>query len=397
MIQLKPRTRALLACIPLILIAYVAVEFAHPVLLDKRHLLDFDIFYLVSTMIAEGNLHAAYALETFLPRQAAQPGFTGHPMFWSYPPFFNLVVAPLALLPAALSYALFMTATLGLYVWVIRRLAGPAFQTVIVLFLPLILLILRSGQNSFLTGSLIGLTCILALRHSRWAGVPLGLMAIKPHLALGVGLWSLLDRRWGLALQSFAVIGVFGAVATLVFGPGVWSASLGGIAETTDAFRDGSFPLFRMTSLYAFATSFGAGRDAALALHVTGIAAAVAGLAVLSRAGLPPGVLMGAGVVVSALISPYNYDYDLAMLGVAACLLAGTVQRHASCTERLALAAVVLILGSYGTALTAVADLVLKMDVMRPVSLLGPVIFVGATIIFRVVWRSRPHTQTLPV
>ncbi|MCF7778982.1 DUF2029 domain-containing protein, partial [Sulfitobacter sp. M220] len=103
-----------------------------------------------------------------------------------------------------------------------------AFHTILVLFLPLTMLIIRSGQNSFLTGGLIGLTCLLALRQSRWSGVPLGLMAIKPHLALGVGIWSLLDRRWGMAVQSFAVISIFAALATLVFGTGIWAAAFGG-------------------------------------------------------------------------------------------------------------------------------------------------------------------------
>ncbi|NUH65528.1 DUF2029 domain-containing protein [Sulfitobacter sp. S0837] len=101
--------------------------------------------------------------------------------------------------------------------------------------MPLILLIIRSGQNSFLTGGLIGLTCMLVLRNSRWSGVPLGLMAIKPHLALGVGFWALLDRRWVMAAQSFAVIGLFGGLATLMFGTEVWAAAFGGIAETAQA------------------------------------------------------------------------------------------------------------------------------------------------------------------
>ncbi len=396
MIQLKPATLAVVAAVTAALIGYVALEFALPVLLGKENLLDFDIFHLVSTMIAEGNLSAAYAVETFMLRQADLPGFTGFDMFWSYPPFFDLVVAPLSLLPVAPSYILFMVVTLAFYVWVVRTLAGPAFHTILVLFLPLTLLIIRSGQNSFLTGGLIGLTCVLALRRSHWSGVPLGLMAIKPHLALGVGLWSLLDRRWGMAVQSFAVIGIFAALATLVFGTGVWAAALGGMAETADALHDGRFPLFRMTSLYAFGLSVGFGHAAALSLHVTGVAAALGALVLLSRAKLPPRVLMGAGVVVSALISPYNYDYDLAMLAAAACLLIDTVMRHASKAEQYTIAAVILIIGTYGFSLTAIVDFLINDDFVQPVSLSGPMLFIGGIVVFRVVWRSRDVAQAAP-
>jgi hypothetical protein len=396
MIQLKSATLAVMAAIIATLIGYVALEFAFPVLLGKENLLDFDIFHLVSTMIAERNLPAAYAVETFMLRQAELPGFTGWDMFWSYPPFFNLVVAPLSLLPAAPSYILFMVLTLGFYVWVVKALAGPAFHTILVLFLPLALLIIRSGQNSFLTGGLIGLTCVLALRQSRWSGVPLGLMAIKPHLALGVGIWSLLDRRWGMAVQSFAVIGLFAALTTLVFGTGIWATALGGISETADALQDGRFPLFRMTSLYAFGLSFGFGHALALSLHVAGIASALGALVLLSRAKLPPRVLMGAGVVVSALISPYNYDYDLSMLAAAACLLIDTVMRHASKAEQYAIAAIILIIGTYGFSLTAIVDLLINDEFARPVSVSGPVLFAGGIVLFRVVWRSRNAAQATP-
>jgi hypothetical protein len=396
MIQLKPSTLALLAAVTAVLIGYVALEFAFPVMLKKENLLDFDIFHLVSTMIAEGNLRAAYAVDTFLPRQAELPGFSGWEMFWSYPPFFNLVVAPLSLLPAATSYMLFMVVTLGFYVWVVRALAGPAFHTILVLFLPLTLLIIRSGQNSFLTGGLIGLACVLALRQSRWSGVPLGLMAIKPHLALGVGIWALLDRRWGMAAQSFAVIGIFAALATLLFGTGVWAAALGGISETADALQEGRFPLFRMTTLYAFGLSLGFGHALALSLHVTGVAAAVGALDLLSRVKLPPRVLMGAGVFVSALISPYNYDYDLAMLAAAACLLFDMVMRHASKAEQYTIAAVILIIGTYGLSLTAIVDLIINDDLAQPVSISGPVLFAGGIVLFRVVWRSRDAAQASP-
>ena len=396
MIQLKPATLAVMAAIIATLIGYVALEFAFPVLLGKENLLDFDIFHLVSTMIAEGNLPAAYAVETFMLRQAELPGFTGWDMFWSYPPFFNLVVAPLSLLPAAPSYILFMVLTLGFYVWVVKALAGPAFHTILILVLPLALLIIRSGQNSFLTGGLIGLTCVLALRQSRWSGVPLGLMAIKPHLALGVGIWSLLDRRWGMAVQSFAVIGLFAALTTLVFGTGIWATALGGISETADALQDGRFPLFRMTSLYAFGLSFGFGHALALSLHVAGIASALGALVLLSRAKLPPRVLMGAGVVVSALISPYNYDYDLAMLAAAACLLIDTVMRHASKAEQYTIAATILIIGTYGLSLTAIVDLLINDEFAQPVSVSGPVLFAGGIVLFRVVWRSRNAAQATP-
>ncbi|MBB5723706.1 hypothetical protein FHS72_003351 [Loktanella ponticola] len=394
MIQIKTSTQALLVLILLALIGYVALTFAFPVYFDKKHLLDYDIFYLVSTMIGEDNLREAYTQEIFLPRQAQVPGFSGSEMFWSYPPHFNLVVAPMSLLPLPVSYALFMIVTLAFYVMTIRVLAGPAFHTVAVLLLPLVLLIIRSGQNSFITGGLITLTCILALRQSRWAGLPLGLMAIKPHLALGVGIWSLLDRRWGLAALSLIVVAVLSLLATLAFSTDVWPTSLAAISATAEVLRDGRFPLFRMTSIYAFALSLAIPHPVAMMLHLTTVVAALGALIFMARAKLPPKVFMGAGVFVSALISPYNYDYDLALLGAAACLLFDTVTRHASKAEQCIFGIVIICTGAYGLILTAFADLILDNQSARPVSLMGPVLFISGIILFRVIWRSRHATQT---
>jgi len=395
MIQLKTSTLALIALMMLTLIGYVALTLAYPVYFGKKHLLDFDIFYLVSTMIGEGNLNAAYTSEIFLPRQALVPGFNGGEMLWSYPPHFNLFVSPLSLLPLSVSYALFMVVTLTFYVLVIRALAGPTFHTIAVLFLPLVVVIIRSGQNSFITGGLIAFTCLLVLRQSRWSGLPLGLMAIKPHLALGVGIWSLLDRRWDLAALSLTVVAVVSLLATVAFGTAVWSTSLTAVARTADLLIEGRFPLFRMTSIYASALSFGIEHQIAMLLHLMTVGAALGALVALSRVKFPPRVFMGAGVFVSALISPYNYDYDLAMLAAAACLLINTVARYARKAEQYIIAVVILSIGVNGLALTPILEYIVNDDTARPISVLGPILFVGGIVLFRVLWRCRDATQAV--
>ncbi|NUH65527.1 hypothetical protein HTT03_09545 [Sulfitobacter sp. S0837] len=97
---------------------------------------------------------------------------------------------------------------------------------------------------------------------------------------------------------------------------------------------------------------------------------------------------MGAGVVVSALISPYNYVYDLAMLAAAARLLCKTVLRHARKLEQYILATIILLVGAYGAVLSAVVPKTIGDDMTRPVSILGPVLFAGGIVVFRVLWRS---------
>ncbi|MCX7560914.1 glycosyltransferase family 87 protein [Sulfitobacter sp. F26204] len=386
-INLKPTTMLALCIAAAALVLYVAFQIAFPVETGKANLIDFDIFHLAGTMIGEGNLAAAYDIPQFLARLETLPGHDGAAMFWSYPPPYNLVVAPLAWLPAWLSYILFIGASLAAYVAILRRLAGPDFHLVLLLMLPLMALCIRTGQNSFITGALVGLTCVYGLRSSVWAGVPLGLMVIKPHLALGLGMWSLLDRKWSIAAVSLTVVALICALATLVLGTEVWPQSLTAIRETGEILRDGNFALYRMTSFYVFGVTVGLEDQTALVLHLIVACAAVAVLAVLCFSTLPPAVKIGAGVYVSAMISPYNYDYDLAMLGMAMALLMPTVRRFAKPLEAKLLLAGVLVVSAHGLLTTVILR---AADIRSlPVSLLGPVLLLMGIMLTVIALRER--------
>ncbi|MCX7558737.1 glycosyltransferase family 87 protein [Sulfitobacter sp. F26204] len=393
---LKPATVFGLLVCALLLIAYVALEFALPNVLDKTKLLDFDAFHLASVMMAEGNLAAAYDIATFTERQAVLAGFNGTQLLWSYPPTFDLVIAPLGYLPAWLAYPIFMAGTLFLFIWTLRRLDPRTFQITIILFLPLITLIIRGGQNSLLMATLIGCTCVLALRKSRYSGVPLGLMAIKPHLAIGFGIWSLINRRWLLAITSLATVAVFCALSFLFLGPQAWRAFFDGVSATGDAFQNNQFTIFRMSSIYAFGLSIGLDHKAALILHGGLVLGALAALLRLMQIGLLHRDMLGVGVFFSALVSPYNYDYDLAILTIAASLLYPTVAHHANNFQKALITLAAWIIGFYGIAVTVIIDLVSPNSNGNPPALIGPLLILIGVVVLHSLWRSsaasRPDT-----
>lgn len=368
---LRPATMLGLLVCALALIAYVALEFAAPGALEKSKLLDFDAFHLASVMMAEGNLTAAYDIPTFTERQSTLPGFDGTQLLWSYPPTFDLVIAPLGYLPAWIGYAAFMTGTLALFLWVMHRLDPGAFQMTLILFLPLITLIIRGGQNSLLMASLMGLTCLLALREHRSAGVPLGLMAIKPHLAIGFGIWALINQRWRLAATSLITVALFCGLSYAVLGAEAWTAFLDGVSATGDAFQNNTFTIFRMSSAYAFGLSMGFGHSLALALHGGVVLTALVLFIALLRQGISARDSLGLGVLLSALLSPYNYDYDLAILTVAAALLYPTVQSYAARWEQMFIVAAAWFIGFYGIAITTVIELVSPTSNGNPPALIG--------------------------
>lgn len=300
-----------------ILIVVSGLLFQAPELLGRnKTLTDFDAFYLAGQLALEGRAGNAYHIDTMM---AAQRRLSGTQSFlpWTYPPPMTLIVGALALLPIGLAYALFTTASLGLYLLVLRRIAGEALPGVLIAMLPTLVLIVRSGQNGFLTGGLTGLFLLALIGRRKAAGLPLGLMIIKPHLAVAMALLTVVERRWGAVLIAAGVVLVALAVPTVLLGPAIWLAFLDGVRESGVFLAKGYYPLFRMTSLYAMLHSFGVAADIALMLHAVGALVMIGLLLAAWWRGLPPRFLAASTCLVTLFISPYNYDYDLAILGVA--------------------------------------------------------------------------------
>lgn len=391
-IQLAPRTLWLLAVTTATLIACVAAVNTWPLTFGKDHMNDFDVFHMVSGLIGAGALGTAYDATAFVALQKTLPFNQGGPMFWSYPPPFNLVVAPLALLPVGASYAAFMGATLAFYLWALRRLAGPRFHTLLLVMAPLMGLIISSGQNSFLTGGLLGLSCVLLLEGRRSGGVALGLMIVKPHLALGLGLTLLLRRAWWAAAALAVLTAALACLAaTLAFGPESWVQFRHGIASTGELLVGGVFLGFRMTSAYSFLATLGVPSGTAMAVQLVLAALAVAALVALSLRERDPRALLGFGLAAGAAFSPYIYDYDLMMLGIAAAVLAGPLGERARPREAAALALGLFVVGVYGLVANVLVTMVpgaLPNVDGKPIALITPVLVAMGLLLLRILRRQ---------
>ncbi|WP_317670987.1 glycosyltransferase family 87 protein [Thioclava sp. A2] len=169
-IPLRPSSKALLLLFVVALILITAFELAAPgSRQDKPLFVDFNDFHLVGDYIREGNPAGVYDFSGFHARQAELAG-EGIFMPWTYPAQFNLLLAPLGYLEVWLAYLLFISASFAAYALVLRKLAGEQVFAVFVFVFPAILVTIRSGQNGFLTGALIGAFCLLSLGKRASAG-----------------------------------------------------------------------------------------------------------------------------------------------------------------------------------------------------------------------------------
>lgn len=309
---------------------------------------DFAAFHLVAQRIWLGDLDLTYQFAAFMKMQASHSGSATGFMPWTYPPQFDLLLAPLAFLPTWAAYALFTGTTLVAYLVTLRKLAGEHFAQILVILFPAIAITIGSGQNGFLTGALIGLVCVHAERRQVLAGLALGAMVIKPHLAVAISLYLLANRRWATIAVAAAVVLVSSLVCTLAFGPQTWLAWLGAIKESASFLEQGSYPLFRMISGYAALYNSGVPASGALwgQATIAGLALAIVVLGIVR--GMPPSFTLGIAALVSVMISPYAYDYDLPITGIGLALILPDLPKVASPRERSLMYVLLMLAGAYG-------------------------------------------------
>ena len=333
------RTRLAVAIIAVLsgLALVSAILFQAPQILGaEKALTDFDAFHVAGRLALEGRAEDAYRVRTMLAAQNRITGTVGF-MPWTYPPPFTMLVKGLAILPIGLAFMLFIAPTFALYLVVVRRIAGALLPGVLIVMLPTLLLMMRTGQNGFLTGGLIGLFLLAHLARRAGAGLPLGLMVLKPHLAMGITLITLMERRWAaVAIAAVTVLGLL-LVSTLTLGLPVWQGFADGVRESSGFLRDGHYRLFRMTSLYATTYTLGAGPALAMAVHAAGALAAITLLVLAWRRNAEPRLLAAIACCTSLFVSPYNYDYDLTILGLAAAFVLPDLLQRTRPLEQLGL------------------------------------------------------------
>ncbi|ANT63633.1 hypothetical protein AYJ57_24465 (plasmid) [Salipiger sp. CCB-MM3] len=348
--RLSAMSRAVLMAMLLAMLLFATAQHMGGLFGKDPLFLDFNVFYMVGEYVWQGRVAETYDFGLFAPAQDAVNGPDQGFMPWTYPAQMDLFVALLALLPRWLAYFAFAAGSLAGFLWVLKRLAGVHFDAALVLVLPALMVTLLTGQNGMMTAALVGSYALLALRGtgsgsgtgsgtgSGSAGVPLGLMAIKPHLAVGLALHALMTGRWKVLAVSVAVTLAAVAAATLAFGPGIWAVVAQSARDSGTYLAEGRYPLFRMSSVYAGLRNSGASADLAFAAQASVAALALGLVAALALRRWQPRRLLGVALLSSYAVSPYNYDYDLCALGMALALLLPDAARFAGVGGKIALA-----------------------------------------------------------
>jgi alpha-1,2-mannosyltransferase len=284
---------------------------------------DFIAFWTASDLALQGRAIEAYdPQKIFAAAEAVVPGIK-YLFAWHYPPVFHLVVLPLALLPYLWSYALWMAATLALYLGVLRRIAPGPYTIWLLLAFPAAFLNLMHGQNGFVSAALLAAACLNLEKRPALAGLFIGLLCYKPQLGLLIPLVLTAGRHWTAFFSAAATTLAFCGIATLVFGTENWIAFWENLPTQQQNLEAGLLHLHKMPTVFAATRLLGGGLSLAYALHIA-VGLGVAALTIYvwyRRAGT---LELRAALLAVALviISPYSYDYDMVILALPIALLA---------------------------------------------------------------------------
>jgi hypothetical protein len=236
---------------------------------------------------------------------------------WVYPPTFQLLVYPLALLPYLASYLLF--ASIGIACCLAAcapAVKEGALPWISVVAFPGIWVATVHGQNSLLTLALAAGALGLLERRPILAGVCAGMLAIKPQLAVLFPLLFICGRHFR-AFGAMAVTGgLFCAVSGLLFGLPLWLKFFEALScFNTVVVQNGAGGMWNaMPTAFALARRMGASLPTAYAVHAAVAVPAVLATAILWARRARFEVRSAAAVVTTLLAQPYLIYYDLAWL-----------------------------------------------------------------------------------
>ncbi len=186
---------------------------------------DFVGFYAASGLALDGRPELAYDVSAHWAAQRALFGpKLGYTAFF-YPPPALLISLPLALAPYFWSLAAWLTTT-GYAFYRVLRMYLPSLEPAAFLAFPAVFVNAAHGQNGFLSAALIGGGLLTRDRRPVLAGVLLGAMAFKPHLALVIPFALVFARRWTTLIVSALTAAAFSAASLAAFGAPAWSGFL---------------------------------------------------------------------------------------------------------------------------------------------------------------------------
>jgi arabinofuranan 3-O-arabinosyltransferase len=179
---------------------------------------DFNRFWVAGLHALHGENASLYAPEVV----AEVEKYSGPYAIISYPPIFSLILAPLAMLPFVPAFLIWESATLIGCIAVVYRIVMRQPAIAMTLASPFTFCNFLSGQDGFLTGSLIGASLLFLERQPVLAGVFIGCLAYKPHFGILFPVALIAAKQWRAFASASATVVCLVVASAVAFGLDGW-------------------------------------------------------------------------------------------------------------------------------------------------------------------------------
>ncbi|MCC8961736.1 DUF2029 domain-containing protein [Bradyrhizobium sp. Pear76] len=288
--------------------------------------IDFSCFWGAGTMALEGHAATAYDWQQLHQQLALRMQPMDHapypydeiPVPFFYPPVFFLVVAPLALLPFPIAFAVWIAAKLLCWILVVHAIRPRSAALLLALAAPPVFYDFIAGQSSLLAASLLGGVLLTLDRRPLLSGFLLGLLIFKPQYGVLLPFVLIATKRWSVFITASLVVPALLLISGIIFG---WDTFEGFRAAatfaTTQFHLSGALPWPKLQSVYGLLRYAGFGYGLAMTLHVATALAAAVWVLIIWRRKVSFSVQAASLLAVTPLISPYFAIYDMPILAIA--------------------------------------------------------------------------------
>jgi hypothetical protein len=315
---------ALLLALELGLFAFfVAGTHGWIVPLERPTSTDFVSFYAAGTLADAGTPQLAYDHAAHLAAEEAATAPGIEYQYFNYPPVFLLLCAALAQMPYLLAFAIFVAATLALYLLAAHRILDDSSGTALLVLLasPMVFWTMGLGQNAFLTAALFGAATVLMDRRPLVAGLLFGALCYKPHFGLLLPLALAAAGKWRSFAAAAAAAAGLALLSLAVFGIPTWQAFLATAGASHQVYESGRILFGGMVSAFGGMRLLGASVPLAYAVQAGVSLAAAAAVIIVWRRDLSLASRAAVLAAATLVAVPLALLYDLMLGAVAAAWL----------------------------------------------------------------------------
>jgi hypothetical protein len=280
---------------------------------------DFSVFWEASRIGLSGSPENAYTpgfINSVIRENV--PGFRDS-YDWYYPPTFYLLVLPLSLGSYWAAYLAFLTASIAAFSVVVKRIINVKTAMWCLAAFPGLWVNIYLGQNGLLTASIAGAALLVLETSPVIAGALIGLLTIKPHLAILFPLALIASRKWRALFVAMLTAAALLGLSIIVLGQNTlesWIHSMSFVRNKLALQGNAEFWLKMPTVFSLFKLVGFSFAQAIFCQAVVAMFAAIGVWRIWSKCDSIP-LRYAALVEGTLLVSPYLFTYDLAWLGLA--------------------------------------------------------------------------------